>query len=90
MENVNVPGHTTRVDGVKYADMRQALLRVLPSSSPGLSQSEMFDAVLPFLSEAIFPGGKTARWWVKCVQLDLEAKGLVDREACKPIRWRQR
>ena len=29
-----------------------------------------------------------AGWWTKCVQLDLEAKGVVVREGSKPIRWR--
>ena len=26
-----------------------------------------------------FRGGETAGWWVKCVQMDLEAKGVLKR-----------
>tara|TARA_R110002096_G_scaffold292224_2_gene486642 strand:+ start:89762 stop:90067 length:306 start_codon:yes stop_codon:yes gene_type:complete len=87
VENVNVPGRTTQVDATKYEEMRRVLLKVLPSASPGVTQSEMFSAVVPHLSDAIFPGGKTSGWWVKCVQLDLEAKGLMNRDGGKPLRW---
>ena len=31
-------------------------------------------------------GGQTVGWWLKCVQLDLEAKGLIKRHG-KPLRW---
>lgn len=87
VENVNVPGHTTRVDAAKYEEMRRVLLSVLPSNAPGLTQSEMFAAVKPLVADALFPGGSTSGWWVKCVQLDLEAKGLMRRDTGKPLRW---
>lgn len=87
VENVNVPGHVTRVDAVKYAEMKRALLKLLPRKAPGMTQSEVMDAVKPLLSEDIFPGGKTSGWWFKCVQLDLEAKGVLTRESTKPLRW---
>ncbi|GAB5560996.1 MAG: hypothetical protein SynsKO_26430 [Synoicihabitans sp.] len=87
VENVNVPGHVTRVDAVKYAEMKRVLLKQLPHKSPGMTQSEVMDAVKPLLDETIFPGGKTAGWWFKCVQLDLEAKGQLTREPTKPLRW---
>ena len=89
VENINVPGYTTTVDGDKYADMKQALLHVVPSTGHGFTQAEMMSAVKPHLSAALFPGGKTSGWWVKCVQLDLEAKGILARDDSKPIRWRQ-
>jgi hypothetical protein len=38
--------------------------------------------------EDLFPGGEKTGWWTKCVQLDLEAKGLLVR-AGKPLRWRR-
>lgn len=89
VENVNHPGHTTRVDAAKYAAMRSALLRVLPAKAPGLTQQEMAIAVLRHLPREHFPGGAKAGWWAKTVQLDLEAKGLVVREPTKPLRWRR-
>lgn len=87
VQNVNLPGRTTRVDAGKYEAMRAALVKVLPAKSPGLTQAEMFGAVVPHLPETLFPGGAKAGWWVKTVQLDLEAKQVVAREDCKPLRW---
>jgi len=43
--------------------------------------------VLPLLPEALFPGGVKSGWWVKTVQLDLEAKRIVTRVNGKPLRW---
>jgi hypothetical protein len=40
------------------------------------------------LPESTFPGTTTS-WWMKTVQLDLEAKGLVVRDGGKPLRWRR-
>ena len=89
VENVNVPGKTSRVNAAKYQAMKQAMLQVLPSEEPGLTQAEMRKAVLAHLPEDLYPGGSTAGWWAKTVQLDLEAKGIVIREATKPLRWHQ-
>ncbi|MGD9049152.1 MAG: hypothetical protein PVF77_13935 [Anaerolineae bacterium] len=89
VENVNVPGRTSRVNAAKYRAMKDAMLRVLPKEAPGLTQSEVRDAVVPHLPEDLYPGGSTAGWWAKTVQLDLEAKGAVIREATKPLRWHQ-
>ncbi|WP_298304802.1 hypothetical protein [uncultured Erythrobacter sp.] len=87
IENVNTPGKTTRVNATKYADMRAALEKAVPRDSPGLNQNEIREAAKPLLSEDLFPQGKTCGWWAKTVQLDLEAKGLLIREATKPLRW---
>jgi hypothetical protein len=88
VENVNVPGYTFTVDADKYHAMRVALMKVLPRKAPGLTQSEMIEGVVPHLPRELFPGGAKAAWWAKCVQLDLEAKGLVSRDGTKqPLRW---
>ena len=87
VENINVPGKTNNVDAVKYEAMKEAFLKVLPNSSPGLTQKEIQQAVIPHLPESHFPQGATAGWWAKTVQLDLEAKKVVIRELCKPLRW---
>jgi len=90
VENINVPGHTARVDRGKYEAMRRALLKVLPRKMPGLTQKEMFEAVKAHLPESLFPGGAKAGWWAKTVQLDLEAKQVIIRSTeIKPIRWRR-
>lgn len=89
VENINTPGRTSRVNAVMYRAMRQAMLQVLPYTEPGLTQAEMREAVIPYLPEDLYPGGAKAGWWAKTVQLDLEAKGIVVREATKPLRWHQ-
>jgi hypothetical protein len=90
MENINTPGRSVRVDADKYEAMRRAFLKILPAASPGLTAAEIGERVLPHLPEALFPQGAKAGWWKKGVQLDLEAKGLITREATKPLRWHKR
>jgi hypothetical protein len=88
VENVNHPGKTERVDVTKYKLARAAMLSVLPKQAPGMTQHEMMLAMRDALSLDVFPG-TTTTWWTKTVQLDLEAKGLVVRDAGKPLRWRR-
>ena len=75
-----------RVDADKYQAMRDAMLAVLPAAAPGLTVAEAKERLLPLLPEALFPGGAKAGWWLKGVQLDLEAKGVIAREKTKPLR----
>lgn len=85
VENVGQPGKTYRVDAEKYAAMREAVMRVAPDIAPGMTVAALIAAVKPHLPEALFPEGEKAGWWVKCVQLDLEAKGLLARTP-SPVR----
>lgn len=85
VENVNTPGRTERVNAAKYQAMRGAMLAVLPANAPGLTAAEIVERVKPRLPDTLFPAGKTSGWWVKCVQLDLEAKGVVTRHATRPL-----
>lgn len=85
IENVNIPGRTERVDHTKYMAMRKALLAALPDTAPGMTVAEAQAALLPFLSEADFPEQQKAGWWMKAVQLDLEAKGVIRRAPRKPV-----
>jgi hypothetical protein len=91
VENINVPGRTSNVNAEKYTAMRRILLKVLPAREPGITQAEMGKSVRPHLPQNLWPNGEKSMWWVKTVQLDLEAKGLVVRDAStKPTRWRRR
>ncbi|MGH9720489.1 MAG: DUF6958 family protein [Bryobacteraceae bacterium] len=87
MENVNHPGKSRSVDAAHYRAMRRTLLKVLPLSNPGFTETEMLRAVLPHLTRDLFPGGAKAGWWLKTVQLDLEAKKIITRERTTPLRW---
>ena len=84
-ENVTSPGHVYRVARAKYLAMREALLAILPSEPPGVTVADAKEALLPHLSQSLFPGGDKAGWWLKAVQLDLEAKGVIGRTP-KPVR----
>jgi hypothetical protein len=89
VENVNIPGTRRAVDAASYEAMRRTLLDVLPRRSPGLTYAEMSSAVVSRLPADVFPGGARAGWWLKTVQLDLEAKGTITREKARPLRWRR-
>jgi hypothetical protein len=72
---------------VKYEAMRKVLLATLPDSEPGVTYDEMKAAILPHLSEELWPGGEKVGWWLKAVHLDLEAKGIMRRIVVKPLRY---
>lgn len=86
VENVNTPGRVTRVNRAKYEAMRGALLPALPKEAPGMTVADAKAALLADLSPELFPGGETSGWWLKTVQLDLEAKGILARSPTKPLR----
>ena len=86
VENVIRPGSSYRVDAEKYTAVRQAMLEVLPAAPPGPTLAELRELIVARLPEALFPGGAKAGWWIKAVQLDLEAKGIVAREKTTPLR----
>ncbi|MBS3651146.1 hypothetical protein KEU06_21260 [Pseudaminobacter sp. 19-2017] len=85
VENMISPGSRYRVNAAKYEAMKDAMLAILPDRAPGLSVSEIKAAALPLLPDELFPGGDKAGWWIKCVQLDLEAKSVLKRTS-KPVR----
>ncbi len=86
IRNAVSPGHVYRVDKAKYEAMKSALLSVLPGEAPGLTVAEAKTALLPRLPQELFPGGEKAGWWLKAVQLNLEAEGGIARAATKPLR----
>ncbi len=86
IENVLQPGKTYRVDAEKYAAAKAAYLKALPAGPPGLTAAEIMVGMVAQLPEALFPGGEKAGWWAKAVQLDLEAKSVVQRTKTTPLR----
>jgi hypothetical protein len=86
VENVLQPGKTYRVDADKFNAMEKAVLLVMPNGPPGLTVAEIKGHALPHLPEALFPGGAKAGWWLKSVQLDLEARGMIARINTSPLR----
>jgi hypothetical protein len=86
VQNVTSPDHVYNVDRAKYEAMRKALMAALPANSPGLTVAEAHKALSPNLDPQLFPGGAKAGWWMKCVQLDLEAKKIIARAPKAPVR----
>jgi uncharacterized protein DUF6958 len=81
----NVKGSSRPVDAAKYRAMKTVLLKVLPKKQPGMTDAEMMTAVGKAAPKDTFPR-TTFRWWAKCVQLDLEARGELVREKVTPLR----
>ena len=73
----------------KYNAMKRAILAVLPKASAGMTVADLKKGLLPLLPDDLFPGGAKAGWWLKGVQLDLEAKRLIARIDSKPMRLRR-
>ncbi|MGL4321292.1 MAG: DUF6958 family protein [Paracoccaceae bacterium] len=86
VENVLQPGKTYRVDAAKYEAAKAALMAVLPTAPPGETPANLQKAMVAHLPEALFPGGEKVGWWMKSVQLDLEAKGIIARGPKAPVR----
>lgn len=86
IENVLQPGKTYRVDAEKFVAVRDAVLAELPDEGPGLTPAELQQRIVARLPQALFPGGAKAGWWMKAVQLDLEAKRLIARAPAAPVR----
>lgn len=86
--NANHPNMVRNLDAAKYDAVKIALLKVLPKKSPGLTQTQLRGETAYHLPEHLFADGEKAEWWIKSVQLDLEAKGLIVREKdAHPLRW---
>jgi hypothetical protein len=89
VRNVIRPDSRRTVDAAMYHAMRRAFLEVLPRRAPGLTLDELRAAVLPHLPAALYPDGARAGWWLKTVQLDLEARGTIARDKTRPLRVRR-
>ena len=87
VENINTPGKTSRVGAVKYWAVREAMLAAMTKDAPGNTFAEIKAATLPGLPDGMFPGGDKLGWWMKSVQLDLEAKAIIKRADTKPLRF---
>jgi hypothetical protein len=86
IEVLNRDGTPWRCNGEKFETMRAALMAVLPGEPPGMTPDDAKAALLPRLDPVLFPGGDKAGWWIKAVQLDHEARGLIQRGNGSPVR----
>ena len=82
--NVNHPEHRENLKAEKYNVIREAMLAVLPDGG-WMSFADLEDAVRARLKEKrvpakLFPKSGSVRWYCKAVQLDLEARGEIERQ----------
>ena len=82
VESINAPDHKVKLNAEKYGAMNDAVI-----SSDPMTYAAIKDGVLPILSQEYFLGGRTSGWWIKAVQLDLEAKGVLLQHTSKPLTW---
>ena len=88
--NVNTGRPSTHVTPQKYYPVREAILKTLPDDEKGMACEELTKAIAPHLSRDLFPHMGSVRWYAKTVQLDLEARGLIERiPKSKPLRLRR-
>ena len=92
--NVNHPGYQEPLKADKYNIIRRA---ILDSVSPDewLSFADLEDRVREMLQrqntpKRLFPKPGSVRWYCKAVQLDLEARGEIERQPRKsPLHLRR-
>ena len=72
----------------EYGAAEVALLAVLSEATRPLSYEELIGQVRQRVPDRLFPGGERLSWYVKSVQLELEAVGRVERVGGTPLRWR--
>ena len=85
--NINKPGQSSFVRKDKYEEVKRVLKALMPDTSPGLTQDEMAMLVVENVSGTVFEDRNKAGWWMKAVQLDLEARQVMIREKSSPLRW---
>ena len=92
--NVNHPHHRENLKAEKYGLIREAMLASL-SHEAWMPFTELEDKVRAWLDGAdapksLFPKPGSVRWYCKAVQLDLEARGEIERQPKKsPLRLRK-
>lgn len=96
--NVNHPKHRENLKAEKYNLIREAMLAALPAHDSGeaMTFDELEHKVAAYLKSKdvpgeLFPRPGSVRWYTKTVQLDLEARGEIERLPNRsPIRLRRK
>ena len=78
-KNVNKGTGGFAVTPEKYEPIRKAILASVPRNKEGVSLKELVASVTGRVPIELFPKRGSVSWYTKVVQLDLEAKGLLER-----------
>lgn len=93
--NVNHPEYKENLKEEKYTVIREAILAVLPDQGSGMAFPQLEEKVTGYLTArnvpmTLFPKPGSVRWYTKAVQLDLEAREIIERVPNQtPIRLRK-
>ena len=93
--NVNHPQHRQSLKTEKYSLIREAMLAALTEAG-WITFDVLEERVRAWLQEngadpSYFPKAGSVRWYTKTVQLDLEARGEIERMPKKsPLHLRKR
>ncbi|MGR3467427.1 MAG: DUF6958 family protein [Shimia sp.] len=87
IEVLNRNGSPHRVGREKFEHVSAVLMAALPEGTPGMTFAEVKEAVRDGLGAELFPGGAKMGWWLKTVQLDHEARGMIARSETSPLRF---
>lgn len=78
-KNINKGHAGFAVTPEKYEPIRKAIMASIPKGSSGVSFKELVGAVTQRVPAELFPKKGSVSWYTKVVQLDLEAKGDLER-----------
>ena len=78
-KNVNKGTGGFAVTPEKYEPIRKAILASAPRNKEGVSFKELVASVTGRVPIELFPKRGSVSWYTKVVQLDLVAKGLLER-----------
>ena len=78
-KNVNKGTGGFAVTAEKYEPIRKAILASVPRNKEGVSFKELVASVTGRVPNELFPKRGSVSWYTKVVQLDLEAKGQIER-----------
>lgn len=77
--NVNKGSGGFAVTEAKYEPIRKAILASTPVNKEGIAFKELVASVSARVPQDLFPKRGSVSWYTKVVQLDLEAKGQIER-----------
>ena len=78
-KNVNKGSGGFAVTAEKYEPIRKAILASVPRNKEGVSFKKLVESVTARVPKELFPKQGSVSWYTKVVQLDLEAKGQIER-----------
>jgi hypothetical protein len=71
----------------RYEAVRRALMKAIPRKAPGVTRTELKKAIHSSVPASLFPRSSQVDMWMKCVEEDLEDRGVVQRVTARPERF---